>query len=479
MSGINPFNPITDMNPLKRPLPAYILIVTAAMILIVVACNKSTSSGSSSNNNPNNIPAEQIVTASVQGRVVDGNGVPVQGAAVMSGTASATTDVNGIFSFSAISMSSRFGYVQAAKAGYFTGSKSIVTNGGASNYINIQLISQSRTGFFPALTGGFADTEATDTVTFGDSSVVTASSNALYTGDAYVYAAYLDPTDSLSFPQMPGDLRGIGSNGYETALQSFGLLDVQLMDPSGNALQVASGKTANVVWNIPASLQGAAPATIPLWYFNDTTGRWIEQGSATRSGNTYVGQVSHFTWWTCAQAVSTVNFNVTFKDQYGNPLAYAYYMIQSATTGTRGGYTNSSGFAQGLIPKSTSLTIKIMSQCGTLLGGVNVGPALDDQTLGNITVTTIGGLLTLTGTVVDCSNNPVDSGYVSTVIDGLNYKATVKNGVYTLAVNRCFMQPLTISLTPVDLATQLQGAPLSLQQVVDGKDSVGQLTACQ
>lgn len=467
------------MNPLKRPLPAYILIVTAVMILIAVACNKSSSTGTTTNSNPNNIPAEQIVTASLQGRVVDGNGAPVEGAAVTSGTASTTTDVNGIFSFSAISMSSRFGYVQAAKAGYFTGSKSIITYGGASNYVNIQLIPQNRTGFFPALTGGFADVEATDTVTFGDSSVVTASSNALYTGETYVYATYLDPTDSLAYPQMPGDLRGIGTNGYETGLQSFGLLDVQLMDPSGNALRVAAGKTARVVWAIPAPMQSTAPSTIPLWYFNDTTGRWIEQGSATRSGNTYIGQVSHFTWWTCAQPMSTVNFNVTFKDQFGNPLAYAYYMIQSATMGTRGSYTNASGFAQGLIPKSASFTIRIISPCGTLLGGVNVGPALADQTLGTITVTTIGGLLTLTGTVVDCSNNPVDSGYVSTFIDGLNYKATVKNGVYTLAVHRCFSQPATVSLTPVDLTTQLQGAPLSLQQVVDGKDSVGVLTACQ
>src|SRR6185437_8809419 len=445
------------MIPLKKPLPAYILIITAAIILIAVACNKNSSStGTTTNSNPNNIPAEQIVTASVQGRVVDENGLPVEGAAVTSGTAAATTDVNGVFSFSAISMSSRFGYVQAIKSGYVTGSKSIITNGGANSYINIQLIPQNRTGFFPALTGGFADAEVTDTVTFGDSSVVTASPNALYTGEAYVYATYLDPTDSLSYPKMPGDLRGIGTNGYETALQSFGLVDIQMMDPSGNALQVASGKTARMVWVIPASLQSTAPATVPLWYFNDTTGRWIQQGTALRSGNTYVGQVSHFTWWTCAQAVSTVNFNVTFKDQFGNPLAYAFYIIQSTTMGTQGGYTNSSGFAQGLIPKSASLTIKIVSQCGTLLGGVNVGPALSDQTLGTITVTTIGGVLTLTGTVVDCNNNPVDSGYVSTIIDGLNYKATVKNGVYTLAVNRCFSQPITVSLTPVDLTTQLQ-----------------------
>jgi hypothetical protein len=466
------------MNPLKRPLPTYVLVIVAAMILIGIACNKTSSTSSTTNSNPNNIPAEQIVTASLQGRVLDENGNPVEGAAVTSGIAAATTDVNGVFSFSGISMSSRFGYVQAIKAGYFTGSKSIITNGGAANFVNIQLIPQSRTGFFPALTGGFADIQATDTVTFGDSAVVTASSNSLYTGEVYVYATYLDPTDSLSYNKMPGDLRGVGSNGYETALQSFGLLDVQLTDVSGNPVQVAGGKTANVTFVIPASLQSVAPATVPLWYFNDTTGRWIQQGTATRSGNTYKGQVAHFTWWTCALAVSTVNFNVTFKDQYGSPLAYAYYLFQSASMGTRGGYTNSSGYAQGLMPKGTSMTLKIVSQCGTLLGGANIGPSLNDQTLGTVTVNTIGGLLTLSGTVVDCSNNPVDSGYVSTIIDGLNYKAVVDSGKYSLAVNRCFITPLTISLTPVDLTTQMQGNPLSLQ-VTTGKDSVSLLTACQ
>jgi hypothetical protein len=52
-----------------------------------------------------------------------------------------TTDVNGVFSFSSISLSSRFGFVQRSlNQGFFTGSRSIITNPGASNYVNIQLI---------------------------------------------------------------------------------------------------------------------------------------------------------------------------------------------------------------------------------------------------------------------------------------------------------------------------------------------------
>ncbi len=123
---------------------------------------------------------------------------------------------------------------------------------------------------------------------------------------------------------MPGDLRGIGSDGYETALQSFGMMDVEMEDAAGNKLQLAPGQQALLTFTIPDSLQSIAPATIPLWYFNDTTGRWIEQGSAMRQGNTYVGQVGHFTYWNCDAPMGTVNFTVHIADQYGNPIPYHY-----------------------------------------------------------------------------------------------------------------------------------------------------------
>ncbi|HWB92379.1 MAG TPA: carboxypeptidase-like regulatory domain-containing protein [Puia sp.] len=474
------------MSPLKKPLPTLVLLAFAALILIGISCNKDASPSNSTNTNPNNIPAEVTVTASLQGRVVDGNGLPIQGAAVTSGTARATTDINGIFSFSNISMSSRFGYVKAAKDGYFTGSKSIMTNGGSSNFVSIQLVAKTATNSFPAPTGGVIvvpsqgviSAPTADTISFSDSAVVTADGSTEYTGTVDVYAIALDATDSLLYNSIPGDLRGIGSNGQETGLQSFGILDVELGDGAGNALQLATGKSATVTWGIPASLQSVAPATVPLWYFNDTTGRWVQQGSAVRSGNSYVGQISHSSWWTCAQPMTTVNFNVTFKDQYGNPLAYAYYSFEARNTGTRGGYTNAAGFAQGLVPKGESLTLKIVSQCGTLLGGVNIGPALGDQALGTVTVNTIGGLLTLTGTVVNCSNAPVDSGSVSANVDGLTYKASVKNGEFTMAVNRCYSTQITVGLTPEDLTTQITGNATSVNVSV-GKVSVGQLTACQ
>jgi hypothetical protein len=449
----------------------------ATTLVVLVACNKITSTPSETNSNPNHIPPDRTVIASLQGRVVDQNGIPVQGALVTSGTATTSTDINGLFSFSGISLSSRFGYVTAARQGFFTGSRSIITNPSASNYVSIQLIPQNVSGTFPAPTGGKVAVATGDTATFAAASVVEASSGTAYTGMVTVYATYLNPTDPNLYQYMPGDLRGIGSNGYETGLQSFGMMDVEMQDAAGNKLQLAPGQQATLTFTIPDSLQSIAPATIPLWYFNDTTGRWIEQGTAVREGNTYVGQVGHFTYWNCDAPMGTVNFSVHVVDQYGNPLAYHYIQFTLPGYGSRGGYTDSTGFAQGLIPKGEHLLMQVLAECGAFVGGVNVGPALTDENLGTVTVNIVNARLTITGNVMDCSNSPVDSGYVNALVDGLNYRATVSGGTFTLPVDRCYQSSASVQLVAGDLSTGQTGTVTTITADT-GTVSAGTLTAC-
>jgi hypothetical protein len=461
----------------KRTFVTLSLAAMAAALIVFVACSKTASTTSSTNSNPNHIAPDQTVTASLQGRVVDENGIPVQGAAVTSGAATTSTDINGVFSFSNISLSSRFGFVKVVKQGYFTGSRSIITNAGASNYVNIQLVPRAVSGTFPAPTGGKVAVSTGDSAAFAASSVVEASTGTAYTGMVTVYANYLNPTDPNLYKYMPGDLRGIGSDGFETALQSFGMIDVEMQDASGNPLQLAAGQQATLTFTIPDSLLSVAPATIPLWYFNDTTGRWIQQGTAVRQGNSYVGQVGHFTFWNCDAPMGTVNFTVHVIDQFGNPVAYRYIQFTLDGYGARGGYTDSTGFAQGLIPKGEHLLMQVLSECGGFVGGVNVGPALTDQALGTVTVNMVDAKLTITGTVVDCSNNPVDSGFVNALVDGLNYRAVVTNGAFSLPVSRCYESNASVQLLAEDLATS-QASTVATITADTGTVSAGTLSAC-
>lgn len=450
-----------------------LILAVLASSVAFYACNKYKDALPPSSD----LPEDKIVIASVQGSVLDENGLPVQGATVTSGTASTTTDENGVFNFSDISLSSRFGYVKAVKQGYFTGSRSILTSAASSNYISIKLIPRTSKGSFSASTGGSIAVQTGDTVAFDASSVVTAATNAAYSGTVHVYAYYLDPLAKDGSSHMPGDLRGIGADGKETFLQSFGMMVVELEGDGGEKLQIAAGKVANISMKIPDVLKATAAATIPLWYFNDTTGRWIEQGKATRKDGQYCGQTSHFTWWNCDAPTGTVSVKLHVKDPKGTALAYTYLQFNSPTYGTRSGYTDVNGYAEGLIPKGEMLQLQIFGFCGNIIGGANIGPALTNQDLGTVVTSDTVSTLTLKGTVVNCNGDAVDSGYVSIYVEGKGYRAAVTKGAFSLGVTRCNGSSTSIVLVPGDYKALQQGNPVTISATI-GETSVGQLTAC-
>lgn len=454
-------------------IPFFAAALIIAVTGLFLACHKSPDNTFI---HPTPTKADQLVTASLQGRVLDENGLPVMNAAVSSGSATTTTDVNGVFRFNNIQIYSRFGFVKVTKSGYFTGSRTISTNPGVVNYVEIDLLPRSSKGSFTASSGGTVTVQSGTTVAFTGGSVVNAASNAAYSGNVNVYATYLDPTASGMTSHMPGDLRGIAKDNSETGLQSFGMLAVELEGGSGEKLQIAAGQQATITMAIPASLQGSAPASIPLWYFNDTTGKWMEQGTATRQGNNYVGQVGHFSWWNCDLSVPMVKLTLHLKDQGGNALPYTNVLLSSSVYGTRGAYTDSSGLAQGMIPQGGTYSLQVLNMCAGALYSKDLGTINANQDLGTITVT-VPGQLVLQGTAVDCFNNPVASGYVLATVDGMNYAGTVTNGAFTVTANRCGTTATTVQLFAGDFGAVQRGSAGSFT-VTNGTVNVGQLSAC-
>ncbi|HZE83316.1 MAG TPA: carboxypeptidase-like regulatory domain-containing protein, partial [Puia sp.] len=189
-----------------------------AGLIVLAACQKYSDTDTNTGNNP---PPDNTVTASLQGRVLDENGLPVKDAVVTSGGSNASTDVNGVFSFSNIPLSGRWGYVKVTRQGYFAGSRTIITNPGAVNFVEIVLLPRVAKGSFSAAAGGNIVVQAGNTVSFDGGSVVVASSNAPYTGNVNVFATWLDPSDPGLYKHMPGDLRGVRTTGKEVGLQSF------------------------------------------------------------------------------------------------------------------------------------------------------------------------------------------------------------------------------------------------------------------
>ena len=171
--------------------------------------------------------------------------------------------------------------------------------------------------------------------------LVTASSGS----PAYPVTASITPIDPSSNPQlMPGNFTTTGGSQIE----SFGAMEVNFKDNTGAQLNLASGSTSTIRIPIAAANQGISPATMPAFYYNSTTGKWVQEGTLTLQGTApnqyYEGVVAHFTYWNADQVYNTTCITGRVVDQAGAPVANARVETQGRDyIGTSEAYTAADG----------------------------------------------------------------------------------------------------------------------------------------
>ncbi len=443
--------------------------------LFFISCQKEVSGPGST---PPPAIDQEKVTASVRGIVVDENDVPVAGASVTSGSSTTKTDRYGIFSFKNISLSKNNGFVKVTKNGYFSGSRSFVSVAGRIHTVRIKLLTKNNAGSFTGSAGGTVTLSGGAKMQMPADAVTDGSGNA-YTGTVNVAMKWLDPTSSELPYTMPGDLRGITTTGEERGLESFGMLGVELTGSGGQPLKVATGKTAELTFPIPASLAANAPATIDLWHFDEAVGRWKQEGQATKNGTNYVAQVSHFSFWNCDAPFPLVDLCMTIVDQaHGTGLNNVQVRIKRPNGSFGYGRTDSLGNLCGKVPQNEALVLEILDQCENAIVTQNIGPFASNTSLGNITVSLpTNSTLTITGTIQNCSNANVTSGAaVIYVAGGTSYTASVSNGNFSLTILTCG-STINFTALPVDFTAMQQGAPAT-GSGSSGTVNLGTLQAC-
>ena len=426
------------------------------------------------------IPVPNItINTSISGRITS-DGVPLSGVQVKAGNTTALTDENGIFLLDDASVLQQTAFVNASKEGYFPGIRTFVASTEAVNYIEIDLLEKELTGSFSTTTGGNISVPGGSVISFSPNSIVTESGNP-YSGSVNVYAHYLSPEDEDLSLTMPGDLRGINADGDLTGMITYGMLAVEITGTSGEKLQVAPGKKA--VLEMPISVQqaGTAPASIPLWYFDETTGLWKEEGVAVKQNGKYVGEVSHFSYWNCDVPANFIYFNTQLTDQNGNALPYTTIRLTDEKTGSMTtGTTDASGKSKGWVPKGVALKMEVLNKCNKVLFTEQIGPFIKDANLGTKVVTIpANAAITISGTVNNCGGDPLENGIVQIYLDGLSYAAKVNEGAFSLVVYGCSFTPTEVELIPVDNggAQPVFGDAVTLP-VTSGTVDAGTLEAC-
>jgi hypothetical protein len=426
------------------------------------------------------------ITATVAGRIIDEQGRPVQGAMVTAGSSNAMTDVNGMFQIKDATLKNKAALVKVSKIGYFGGSRTFMARQGQKHYVEIELLPMTVVGNIDANAGGTINVGNGSAITLPANGVVVDGSGSAYSGNVSVAMAWINPTSANLYTQMPGDLRGIDAAGRENTLQSFGMLGVELYGAAGQKLQIASGKKATLKFPLPTSIQAAAPSTIPLWSFDESTGLWKEEGTATKSGGVYVGDVSHFSFWNCDAAFLNVIFSATFKDQSGQPLVHRLIKLTRSgpTNGiilTTYGFTDSTGYVSGRIPQNETLLMEVLGsyQCAQAIFSQNIGPYApsSNANLGIVTVNTgAASGFTVTGTAQNCSGSPVTNGFADVKVGWQTYRSPIVAGAFSVNFAGCgATQAITYSV--VDITAGQQSAPVAVT-VNAGTNAVGVVTAC-
>ena len=418
------------------------------------------------------------VQGNVTGKVIDNNNNAVAGATIKAGSNTTTTDSRGLFRFNNIQLDKYSAVITVEKAGFFKGYRVFSASANNTNFVKLKLVPKALIGSIDGSNGGSVTLPDNSKITLPASGVVVRSNNQSYSGSVKVYAAVIDPTSADISQIVPGSFQGTDANNYRVILNSFGMLAVELEGNSGEQLQIATGKTAKLRFTIPSSLRSTAPATIPLWSVDETTGLWKQEGSASKGTDYYEGDVSHFSFWNCDVSSQTVFLEMTIVTAEG-PLSHVQVKLTRPNGGSSYGYTDSSGHVGGQVPKNEALTLEVLNTCNQAIYTQNVGPFSTNTNLGTITVTLSPvNTLQITGSAVNCSNQPVTNGNVLVYFEGHLYNRPISNGNFSLTITRCSNSTAAVEVVAVDnVANQQSNSPWT-GSASTGTINTGSISAC-
>ena len=420
--------------------------------------------------------------ASVNGYVFNNTGEPIANAIVKSGGIEKLTDQFGYFNFDNISLPEAAGFVTVSYNGYITTLKSFKPDSKRAITVRFQLQKDEVAGSFNAANGGTIRLNNGSLVTFDPNSILNKRTNAAYKGTVSVSMIYIDPAEtSNSLQNIPGGQIGLDENGYLKFTDSYGILGVELKSPSGDSLQIAPGKQAGISIPIPSVKLNTAKTEASLSSLDFSTGLWKQEGTLTRSGNAYIGKVSHFSFWQSSDNIPLVSFEAQIVDRLLNPIAGGGVAISLRDNPNYFKYelTDNNGYISGYIPANKNLLLKVgggYAICANqMVNYTNFTTFNQNIDLGTIVGSVEQWSVVLKGTAVDCNNAPITNGYIQTYGQGFYNRVPVTNGIIQFTGLLCAQSEINYII--VNSSTNIQTAA-EKKTLSPGTNDLGEIKVC-
>jgi hypothetical protein len=444
-------------------------------ILFFLAISLYFSCSKDNDTDPGVVPTGDI-QSSLFVTVKDPAGTSVAGAEIRIGNLTGITEEDGTYFFTKVTLSGD-DYLRVEKTGYFKGSRRFFTKDSPTQFLHITLLPQAEIGSFSITHSATLFIDSKSKLIF-PSQAVTHLDGSPYSGQVHVIASPIYGDDPQLSDKMPGALLGRNVADGEVALGSFGMLAVELQGDNGEVLQIAPGKTATVQFAVSDNQLGNAPSSIPLWYFDEDKGHWVEEGQAELQGSVYIAQLSHFSFWNWDVPLELVNWEVSFVYTDGRPAQNVQICLSVENiSDQRCAYTDAKGSMYGLVPANKLMTMSAVNECGSNILSEEIGPFNSDIRLDAMTLNmTQQDYAVMTGTALQCDGLPIKSGFVKvhTPLNHFIFPITGPDGYFEGGYRYCVGDVVTLYV--YDLTNSLVSFPQSV--TFERNLNVGSITAC-
>ena len=339
-------------------------ILLVISFIFVAGCSTDDSDDSSTqttlNNNGNSSTTTTTTTPagtnSIKGVIRDHNTtLAISGATVTVGTTHVSTNSDGNYTITGLGEGDRI-VVKIEKDGYATTSEVVSLSGsGVVATLNVNLLPVGTSETFSASTNKVVEVP-------NSSARVEISANSLVRADGSqpsgnIHANVTPINPALDIDVMPGDMLVRNSNNQLVPIESYGAIIADFEDSAGNKLNLASGDTS--VIRIPVGSRNSnPPTTIPLYYFDEAQGVWVQDGTATLNGDYYEGRVTHFSTWNADYLFENINVHGCVSDTEGNRKSGAKVTLNGVDySGSNYTWTNSNGEFDILAKKGAISTL--------------------------------------------------------------------------------------------------------------------------
>ncbi|MCQ2200183.1 MAG: carboxypeptidase-like regulatory domain-containing protein [Paludibacteraceae bacterium] len=317
-----------------------------ASCLLFNGCNTSTEVNEAIKDCEDYIYTDSISKAPVYGYVSDIEGNAIEGAMVTTGKDTVFTSETGLYTFANCRAVNGRSVIKFESADFFSVVRTAQIEEGETRVDALLMPQDSKEGVTEV--ARFQNSVGS-TIKVGNMSVfipanslVYEGSNKEFNGSVFASVYYLNPNSETFTKEMPGgDMSGVTASGKEVILLSYGMVEVTLKDSANQKLQLKDGAESSLTFPVPEGFsEKQLYDKIPLWYFDEEKGTWVEEGVATKNGNTYSGNIKHFSWhnldWPSVRA--SICGRVTNKK--GDPLPGVLVTISqtSARTDANGNY---------------------------------------------------------------------------------------------------------------------------------------------